>query len=53
MSAVRLVELGPGRATLMLDMLRTFKVLPGLLAAIDIHLVETSPRLRAAQGYRL
>ncbi len=52
-SPVRLVELGPGRATLMLDMLRTFKVLPGLLDAADIHLVETSPRLRAAQEYRL
>jgi len=50
---VRLVELGPGRATLMLDILRTFKVLPDLLAAVDIHLVETSPRLRTAQEYRL
>ncbi|MCT8971950.1 class I SAM-dependent methyltransferase [Microbaculum marinisediminis] len=50
---VRLVELGPGRATLMLDMLRTFKVLPALIEAVDIHLVETSPRLRAAQAYRL
>ncbi len=50
---VRLVELGPGRATLMLDILRTFKVLPALLDAVDVHLVETSPRLRAAQEYRL
>jgi len=50
---VRLVELGPGRATLMLDILRTFRVLPDLLAALDIHMVETSPRLRAAQEYRL
>lgn len=50
---VRLVELGPGRATLMLDIMRTFKVLPGLLSAADIHLVETSPRMRAAQEYRL
>jgi|FEC22Drversion2_1045045.scaffolds.fasta_scaffold00023_109 NADH dehydrogenase [ubiquinone] 1 alpha subcomplex assembly factor 7 len=50
---VRLVELGPGRATLMLDMLRTFRALPDLRAAVDIHLVETSPRLRAAQAYRL
>lgn len=50
---VRLVELGPGRATLMLDMLRTFRAMPGLLGAVDVHLVETSPRLRAAQAYRL
>lgn len=50
---VRLVELGPGRATLMLDLLRTFRAMPGLLPAAEIHLVETSPRLRAAQAYRL
>ena len=50
---VRLIELGPGRATLMLDMLRTFRAMPGLLPSAEIHLVETSPRLRAAQAYRL
>jgi NADH dehydrogenase [ubiquinone] 1 alpha subcomplex assembly factor 7 len=50
---VRVVELGPGRATLMLDILRTFKVVPGLLRAVDVQLVETSPRLRAAQQYRM
>ncbi|MEJ8572225.1 class I SAM-dependent methyltransferase [Microbaculum marinum] len=52
-TTVLLTELGPGRATLVLDMLRTFKVVPGLLEAVDIHLVETSPRLRRAQQYRL
>lgn len=52
-SAVNLVELGPGRATLMLDILRTLKVVPGLVDAIDIHMVETSPRLCKAQSYRL
>jgi len=50
---VRLIELGPGRATLMRDILRVFRLVPGLSAATDIHLVETSPRLRKAQAYRL
>ena len=47
---VNLVELGPGRGTLMADMLRTIaKVSPGLFAAAALHLVETSPVLRARQ----
>ena len=46
---VRLVELGPGRGTLMADMLRAMKVLPALREAVDVHFVEISPALRAAQ----
>lgn len=46
---VRLVELGPGRGTLMSDALRAAKVAPDLLAAADLHLVESSPGLVAAQ----
>ncbi len=46
----RLVELGPGRGTLMADALRALKAAaPDCLAAADLHLVETSPTLRAAQ----
>lgn len=45
----RLVELGPGRGTLMADALRAARVMPGFLAAARLHLVETSPRLRARQ----
>lgn len=49
-SRVNLVELGPGRGTLMADMRRTIaKVSPALSAAITVHLVETSPVLRARQ----
>jgi NADH dehydrogenase [ubiquinone] 1 alpha subcomplex assembly factor 7 len=48
-SAVRLVELGPGRGTLMADALRAARVLPAFRAAIHVHLVETSPALRARQ----
>ena len=44
-----LVELGPGRGTLMADALRALgRAAPG--ARFDLHLVETSPVLRAAQG---
>ncbi|SMX24596.1 class I SAM-dependent methyltransferase [Boseongicola aestuarii] len=44
-----LVELGPGRGTLMSDILRATKGVPGFLDAIDVHLVEASPALRAIQ----
>ena len=50
---VRLVELGPGRGTLMADALRAMRVAPGLHAAIRVDLVETSPRLEAEQRDRL
>lgn len=47
---VNLVELGPGRGTLMADMLRTIgRVSPALAAAAVMHLVETSPVLRTRQ----
>ncbi|WP_420137907.1 class I SAM-dependent methyltransferase [Sphingomonas sp.] len=45
-----LVELGPGRGTLAADMLRAMKV-AGLVP--QLHLVETSPLLRAMQAERL
>ncbi|MCX7898844.1 MAG: SAM-dependent methyltransferase, partial [Methylocystis sp.] len=45
----RLVELGPGRGTLMSDVLRVARVSPEFLAASTVHLVETSPVLRDAQ----
>lgn len=47
---VRLVELGPGRGTLMADLLRTWRAVPDLLAAVQITLVEQSAPLRAIQA---
>jgi NADH dehydrogenase [ubiquinone] 1 alpha subcomplex assembly factor 7 len=46
---VLLVELGPGRGTLMADALRAARIVPGFLAAADIRLIETSPLLKAMQ----
>lgn len=48
-SPVRLVELGPGRGTLMTDALRATRGVPGFQAAMDLHLVETNAPLREAQ----
>ena len=51
---VLLVEAGPGRGTLMADALRAVEqVAPAFRAAVSLHLIETSPRLRALQAARL
>ena len=50
---VRLVELGPGRGTLMSDALRVGRLRPGWLDAADLHLVEINPALRKLQAERL
>lgn len=44
-ASVRLIELGPGRGTLMADLLRTARALPAFHDAIAVHLVEMSPAL--------
>lgn len=50
---VVLAELGPGRGTLMADALRAVREMaPPFAAALELHLVETSPLLRAAQAAR-
>ena len=44
-----LVELGPGRGTLIADALRALKLMPEFRAALELVLVETSPVLRKVQ----
>ena len=46
---VALIELGPGRGTLMADALRATRGVPGFHAALRLHLVETNTELRAEQ----
>jgi NADH dehydrogenase [ubiquinone] 1 alpha subcomplex assembly factor 7 len=50
---VKLIELGPGRGTLMSDALRAAKALPEFRAALSVHLVEISPALRGRQQQTL
>lgn len=50
---LRLVELGPGRGTLMADALRATRAVPGFHEAADLHLVEASQALRKIQGRAL
>jgi NADH dehydrogenase [ubiquinone] 1 alpha subcomplex assembly factor 7 len=48
-----LVELGPGRGTLMSDILRVLQKRPACAKAAAVQFVETSPTLRAAQQVRV
>lgn len=49
-----LAEAGPGRGTLMADALRLIdRLAPDFAAASSVHLIETSPTLRALQAARL
>ncbi|MCV2874382.1 SAM-dependent methyltransferase [Defluviimonas sp. WL0050] len=48
-----LAEIGPGRGTLMADILRTIRAVPGMADAANVHLVEASPALRAKQAETL
>jgi NADH dehydrogenase [ubiquinone] 1 alpha subcomplex assembly factor 7 len=48
-----LVELGPGRGTLMADLLRAAKAAPEFVAAVEVHLVEMSPALQKLQREKL
>ncbi|GLK56356.1 NADH dehydrogenase [ubiquinone] 1 alpha subcomplex assembly factor 7 [Methylopila capsulata] len=50
---VQLIELGPGRGTLMADALRAAKAVLGFRDALDVTLVETSPTLREIQREKL
>lgn len=44
-SRVQLIELGPGRGTMMRDALRAAQIVPEFHAAVAVHLIEVSPVL--------
>ncbi|ABD08857.1 Protein of unknown function DUF185 [Rhodopseudomonas palustris HaA2] len=46
---LRLIEIGPGRGTMIADALRALRVLPPLYQSLSVHLVEINPVLRAKQ----
>jgi NADH dehydrogenase [ubiquinone] 1 alpha subcomplex assembly factor 7 len=50
---VRVIELGPGRGTLMIDALRAAKAVADFYAALVVHMVEISPKLKEMQQRRL
>jgi SAM-dependent MidA family methyltransferase len=50
---LRLIEIGPGRGTMMADALRALRVLPPLHQALSIHLIEINPVLREKQATTL
>jgi NADH dehydrogenase [ubiquinone] 1 alpha subcomplex assembly factor 7 len=50
---LRLIELGPGRGTMMADALRAVRVLPQLYQTLSVHLVEINPVLRKKQQQTL
>src|SRR5580700_9283073 len=43
---VRLIELGPGRGTMINDAMRAVQVVPAFRDAVVLHLVEISPVLK-------
>lgn len=49
-SPVNLIELGPGRGTLMNDALRSLKVTPSLLKALCVNFIEINPLLIKKQN---
>jgi NADH dehydrogenase [ubiquinone] 1 alpha subcomplex assembly factor 7 len=50
---VHLVEFGPGRGVMMSDILRTAKLDPEFIKALDLYLIETSSALEAKQAEQL
>jgi NADH dehydrogenase [ubiquinone] 1 alpha subcomplex assembly factor 7 len=50
---VRLIELGPGRGSLMVDAMRAAGTVAGFLEAASVHLIEASAPLREVQRQAL
>jgi len=52
-AAFQLVELGPGRGTMMADALRAARTVPGFMDAAHVVLIEASAALKAVQAQTL
>jgi NADH dehydrogenase [ubiquinone] 1 alpha subcomplex assembly factor 7 len=52
-SKIALVELGPGRGTLMRDLLRVSNLVPAFAKALSIHLIEASALLKQIQSKKI
>lgn len=52
-SRLNLVELGPGRGTLMRDALRAARIVPGFCQALAVHLIDSNATLRTTQAETL
>ena len=52
-AAIQLIELGPGRGTLMADILRVLNIVPALKEKLSVHMVEMSETLTQAQQANL
>lgn len=50
---INLVEFGPGRGTLMEDILRATEPVEGFHKAVTVHFIEASPQLRAQQAKKV
>lgn len=48
-----LAEIGPGRGTLMADILRAIRIVPGMAQAAQVTLIEASAHLRGVQADKL
>jgi len=51
--SVHIIELGPGRGTLMFDVLRVFQKFKSLYTDLNVHMLEVSPRLKEIQRQKL
>jgi len=52
-TSINLVEIGPGRGTLMRDLLRVSGTLPGFETALNVYLIDVSPTLGEQQDHVL
>ncbi|MFY0636901.1 class I SAM-dependent methyltransferase [Maricaulis maris] len=50
---LKLIEMGPGRGTMMADALRAARTVPGFLDATEVVLIEASAALKAVQAQTL